>query len=268
MKYDIRNRRGPVPPTNRGRVVYVGLLAGRTAVVTGGAQGLGLAIAERFIAEGARVVLGDVNLEATQAAAEGLGGSGVAAAVRCDVTSAAGVDALVAAAVEKFGGLDIMVNNAGITRDATMRKMTEEQFDQVIAVHLKGTWNGLRSASAIMREQKSGAIVNMSSLSGKVGLVGQTNYSAAKAGIVGMTKAAAKELAHLGVRVNAIQPGLIRSAMTEAMPERIWEQKVAEVPMGRAGEPAEVANVALFLASDLSSYMTGCALEVTGGRFM
>ena len=246
----------------------MGLLTGRTAVVTGGAQGLGLAIAERFIAEGARVVLGDLNLEATEAAAASLGGADVALAHQCDVTSGADVDGSVAAAVAQFGGLDVMVNNAGITRDATMRKMTEEQFDQVISVHLKGTWNGLRSASAVMREQRSGAIVNMSSLSGKVGLVGQTNYSAAKAGIVGMTEAAAKELAHLNVRVNAIQPGLIRSAMTEAMPERIWEQKVAEVPMGRAGEPAEVAGVALFLASDLSSYMTGTALEVTGGRFM
>ena len=125
-----------------------------------------------------------------------------------------------------------------------------------------------RAAAAIMRENKRGAIVNMSSFSGKVGLVGQTNYSAAKAGIVGMTKAAAKELAHLGVRVNAIQPGLIRSAMTEAMPQHIWDQKVAEVPMGRAGEPAEVAKVALFLASDLSSYMTGTVMEVTGGRLM
>src|SRR5581483_12497655 len=133
----------------------------------------------------------------------------------------------------RFGDLDIMVNNAGITRDATMRKMTEEQFDQVIAVHLKGTWNGIRAAAAIMRQNKRGAIVNMSSLSGKVGLVGQTNYSAAKAGIVGLTKAAAKEMAHHGVRVNAIQPGLIRSAMTEAMPQKAWDQKVAAVPMGR-----------------------------------
>jgi 3-oxoacyl-[acyl-carrier protein] reductase len=248
------------------------LLSGQTAVVTGGAQGLGFAIAERFVAEGARVVLGDVNLEATGVAAKQLGGDsggeGVALAVRCDVTQAADVDTLVRTAVERFGGLDIMVNNAGITRDATMRKMTEEEFDQVIAVHLKGTWNGTRMAAAIMRENTRGAIVNMSSLSGKVGLVGQTNYSAAKAGIVGMTKAAAKELAHLGIRVNAIAPGLIRSAMTEAMPQRIWDQKVAEVPMGRAGEPSEVANVALFLASDLSSYMTGTVLEVTGGRFM
>ncbi|MGI9162769.1 MAG: 3-oxoacyl-ACP reductase FabG [Mycobacterium sp.] len=246
----------------------MGLLTGRTAVITGGAQGLGLAIAETFIAEGARVVLGDLNLEATRAAAAGLGGTEVARAVRCDVTSAADVDALVAAALEQFGGLDIMVNNAGITRDATMRKMTEDQFDEVIAVHLKGTWNGTRAAAAVMREQGSGAIINMSSISGKVGLIGQTNYSAAKAGIVGMTKAAAKEVAHLGVRINAIQPGLIRSAMTEAMPQRIWDSKVAEVPMGRAGEPSEVAGVALFLASDLSSYMTGTVLEVTGGRHL
>ncbi|MGV0699546.1 3-oxoacyl-ACP reductase FabG [Mycolicibacter sinensis] len=244
------------------------LLTGQTAVVTGGAQGLGYAIAERFIAEGARVVLGDVNLAATEEAAAQLGGSEVARAVRCDVTSSAEVEALVAAAVEMFGGLDIMVNNAGITRDATMRKMTEDQFDQVISVHLKGTWNGLRAAAAIMREQKRGAIVNMSSISGKVGMVGQTNYSAAKAGIVGMTKAASKELAYLGVRVNAIQPGLIRSAMTEAMPQRIWDSKVAEVPLGRAGEPDEVADVALFLASGMSSYMTGTVLEVTGGRHL
>lgn len=243
------------------------LLTGQIAVVTGGAQGLGFAIAQRFVAEGARVVLGDVNADATQAAAEKLGGDQVARAVRCDVTSSAEVEALVAAAVD-FGGLDIMVNNAGITRDATMRKMTEEQFDQVISVHLKGTWNGLRAAAAVMRENKRGAIVNMSSISGKVGMVGQTNYSAAKAGIVGMTKAAAKELAYLGVRVNAIQPGLIRSAMTEAMPQRIWDSKVAEVPMGRAGEPDEVAKVALFLASDLSSYMTGTVLDVTGGRHL
>ena len=242
------------------------LLAGRTAVVTGGAQGLGLAIAGRFIAEGARVVLGDLDADATRAAAESLGGPDVARGVRCDVTSAADVEALIAAAAEAFGALDVMVNNAGITRDATLRKMTEDQFDDVIAVHLKGTWNGTRSAAAVMREQGSGAIINMSSISGKVGFIGQTNYSAAKAGIVGLTKAAAKELAHLGVRVNAIQPGLIRSAMTEAMPQRIWDAKLAEVPMGRAGEPSEIASVALFLASDLSSYMTGTVLEVTGGR--
>lgn len=240
----------------------------QTAVITGAAQGLGFAIAELFVANGARVVIGDLNGDAAQAAAMKLGGPDVALAMQCDVRSTPDVEALVATAVENFGSLDVMVNNAGITRDATMRKMTEEQFDEVIAVHLKGTWNGTRLAAAIMREQGRGSIINMSSISGKVGFVGQTNYSAAKAGIVGLTKAAAKELAHLGVRVNAIQPGLIRSAMTEAMPQRIWDAKLAEVPMGRAGEPEEVAKVALFLASDMSSYMTGTVLEVTGGRHL
>ena len=244
------------------------LLEGRTAVVTGGAQGIGFEIARSFVDAGARVVLGDLSLDAAQAAADELGGRDVARAVRCDVVDAGEVDALLAAAVDGFGSLDVLVNNAGITRDATMRTMTEDDFDQVISVHLKGTWNGTRKAAAIMREAKRGAIVNISSLSGKVGMVGQTNYSAAKAGIVGLTKAAAREMAHHGVRVNAIQPGLIRSAMTEAMPQKAWDQKMAEIPMRRAGEVGEVASVVLFLACDMSSYMTGTVLEVTGGRFM
>lgn len=244
------------------------LLQGRVAVVTGGARGLGFAMAKTFRDEGARVVIADLDQAQLATAHEELGGSDDVVTVVADVTSAADVDRMVVAAVDGFGSLDVMVNNAGITRDATMRKMTEEQFDQVISVHLKGCWNGTRAAAAVMRPQGSGSIVNISSLSGKIGLVGQTNYSAAKAGIVGLSKAAAKEVAHDGVRVNVIQPGLIRSAMTEAMPERIWDQKMAEIPMGRAGEPEEIASVALFLASDLSSYMTGAVLEVTGGRFM
>ena len=243
------------------------LLTDKTAVITGGAQGLGLAIARLYIEHGARVVLGDLNSDAARAAAEELG-SDRARGVRCDVVDAAQVQNLIDTATAEFGSLDVFVNNAGITRDATMRTMTEEDFDLVISVHLKGTWNGTRLAAAKMREQKSGAIVNISSLSGKVGMVGQTNYSAAKAGIVGMTKAAAKEMAHHGVRVNAIQPGLIRSAMTEAMPQKAWDQKMSEIPMGRPGEVDEIASVALFLASDMSSYMTGTVLEVTGGRFM
>ncbi len=242
-------------------------LEGRTAVVTGGAQGIGLAIATTLVAHGARVVIGDVD-EAQVARAVDELGTHVSSGARCDVTSSQDVNDLVSFAVDRYGSLDVMVNNAGITRDATMRKMTEEQFDQVVAVHLKGCWNGTRSAAEVMRAQKRGSIINLSSISGKVGFVGQTNYSAAKAGIVGLTKAAAKEVAHDGVRVNAVAPGLIRTPMTEAMPPHVWDAKLAEIPMQRAGEPEEVASVVLFLASDLSSYMTGAVLEITGGRHL
>ncbi|BCK55367.1 3-oxoacyl-ACP reductase FabG [Nocardia wallacei] len=240
------------------------LLTGRVAVVTGGAQDIGFAIAETFVRAGARVVVGDLN----PGGAQDKLGPEVTRAMRCDVTRAADVEALLATAVTEFGALDVMVNNAGITRDAGLRTMTEDEFDQVIAVHLKGAWHGTRLAAAIMRERGRGSIVNLSCLSGKVGMAGQTNYSAAKAGIVGLTKAAAKETARHGVRVNAIQPGLIRTPRTTAVPAAVWDQKLSEIPMARPGEPEEVANVALFLASDLSSYMTGATLEVTGGRFM
>jgi 3-oxoacyl-[acyl-carrier protein] reductase len=238
------------------------------AVITGASQGLGLAIAARFRAEGAHVVLGDLDPAATESAARQLGSDADAVGVRCDVTAASEVDSLAATAHQRFGRLDVFVNNAGITRDSTMRKMSEDDFDRVIDVHLKGTWNGTRAAARFMRDGQRGAIVNMSSLSGKVGNPGQTNYSAAKAGIVGLTKAAAKELGRYGVRVNAIAPGLIRTAMTEALPQDIWDKKVADIPLGRAGNPDEVAGVALFLASDLSSYVTGAVVEVGGGRFI
>ena len=244
----------------------MGMLDGKVAVVTGGAQGIGLEIARTFIKEGATVVIGDINESVGTTAVAELGGDSVARFASCDVREFAQVEAMIDLAESAFGPIDIMVNNAGMTRDATMRKMTEEQFDDVIAVHLKGAWNGTRAAAARMRERETGAIVNVSSISGKVGLLGQTNYSAAKAGIVGLTKAAAKEVAFKNVRVNAIQPGLVRTPMTEAMPERIWNEKLAEIPMGRAAEPSEVASVVLFLASDLSSYMTGTVLEITGGR--
>lgn len=243
----------------------MGLLDGKVALITGGAEGLGRQMASTFVCEGASVMIADINLKGAELAASELGEK-QAAATRADVTSESQVNAMVGACVDRFGHLDVMVNNAGITRDATMRKMTLDDFRLVIDVHLQGVWLGTKAAAEVMREQGSGAIINMSSISGKVGNAGQTNYSAAKAGIVGLTKAAAKELAHLGIRVNAIQPGLIRTAMTAAMKPEVLEQRIADIPMGRMGEPLDVANVAVFLASDLSSYMTGTVLEVSGGR--
>lgn len=244
------------------------LLEDKVAVITGAAQGIGEAIASLFVAHGARVVIGDLDGAAADRKAKEIDEDRVAG-YACDVADAASVRELVDHARATFGSVDVMVNNAGITRDATLKKMTEDQFDQVIAVHLRGAWLGTRAAAEAMRAQGTGgAIVNMSSISGKVGFFGQTNYSAAKAGVVGLTKAAAKELAKDGIRVNAIQPGLIATDMTRAMPEHIWESKMAEIPMGRAGDPGEIADVALFLSSAMSSYMTGTVLEVTGGRLM
>lgn len=245
----------------------MGLLEGKVALVTGGAQGIGLAIATRFAAEGALLVLADLHAEAAALAAEGLDAEAIG--VRADVVDPDDVTAMVAATIERFGQIDVLVNNAGITRDASLKNMTLEQFRQVIDVHLQGTWLGMKTAMPLMKQQgHGGAMINMSSISGKVGNFGQSNYAAAKAGIVAMTKSAAREGAKDGIRVNAIQPGLIDSDMTRAMPAEIFAEKEAEVPMRRAGTPEEVAKVALFLASDLSSYCTGITVEVAGGRHM
>ncbi|WP_166969456.1 3-oxoacyl-ACP reductase FabG [Brevibacterium atlanticum] len=244
-----------------------GLLTGKVAVVTGAAKGLGLAMARSLVDSGAKVVLGDMNDESLQAAVAELGGEDVAAGVVCNVSSLEAVQELADTATKTFGGVDIWVNNAGITRDKTIRKMTEQEFDDVISVHLRGTWNGLKVATALMREQdRGGSIINVSSISGKVGNAGQSNYSAAKAGIVGMTKAVCKEVAFKNIRVNAIQPGFINTAMTAAMPQHVIDSKLAEIPLGRPGEPEEVASVVLFLASGLSSYLTGTVTEISGGR--
>jgi 3-oxoacyl-[acyl-carrier protein] reductase len=246
------------------------LLAERVALVTGGAGGIGLATGHRLAADGADVLVADIDPAAAErAAAEIAERSGRRAlGLGVDVRSEADVQRAVDAAVSELGGLDVLVNNAGITRDATLRTLTLADWQAVIEVGLQGTMLATRAASLVMRERKRGSIVNISSISGKVGMIGQVNYSAAKAGVIGLTKAAAKELAHHGVRVNAIQPGLVRTPMTESLRADIWAQKMSEIPMGRAAEPVEVANVVLFLGSDLSSYMTGAVLEVTGGRYM
>ena len=244
------------------------MLEGKAAIITGGAGGLGRSMAETFLRAGASVLLSDLNDVALREVVGELQSFGKVVHLAGDVSVEADVQRTVDRCVAEFGTVDILVNNAGITRDATMRKMPLSDFQAVLNVHLVGAWLGTRTVAAVMREKQSGSIINMSSISGKVGNVGQTNYSAAKAGMVGLTKASAKELAHLGVRVNAIQPGLIRTAMTAGLREDLWERKVAAIPMGRAGEPSEVADVALFLASDLSSYLTGAVLEVTGGRDM
>jgi len=244
----------------------MGLVEGRTAVVTGGAGGLGLAMARMLIEQGGNVVLTDVSQEALERAVVELGRPDRVAIALGSASDPADVSTAAAHALDRFGALDTWVNNAGFARDATMRKMPVEDFDAVIDVHLRGAWLGTREAAGIMRERGGGSIINVSSISGKVGNIGQTNYSAAKAGIVGLTKAAAKEVGHARVRVNAIQPGLIRTPMTEAMPEDIRKARLGEVPLGRFGEPDEVAAVVVFLASELSSYITGSVIEISGGR--
>jgi 3-oxoacyl-[acyl-carrier protein] reductase len=244
-------------------------LEDRVALVTGGAQGIGRAIALAMAGEGAHVAICELNLQgAEQVCREIVALGRQALAVRADVTVKAEVEAMVGRVEDRFGRIDILVNNAGITRDAMYHKMTEEQFDQVIAVHLKGAWLCGRAVVGGMRERRFGKIINMSSISGKVGNLGQTNYSTAKAGLVGYTKAAARELARYNVNVNAIQPGVIDTPMMRAIPPDILLERVAEIPLGRMGTPDDVARVAVFLASEDSSYMTGCVLEVTGGRGM
>lgn len=242
------------------------LLLNKTAVITGAAGALGIAMAKTFLDQGANLVLSDLNAERLEQARASLEAGKRAIGVTADVTSENDANRIVDSALEAFGGLDIWVNNAGLTKDATMRKMTLADFDLVIDVHLKGAWLGTRAAADHMRDHGGGSIINVSSISGKVGNPGQTNYSAAKAGIIGLTKAAAKEVGFAQVRVNAIQPGLIESPMIELMPEQVRQSRLQEIPLGRFGTPQEVANTALFLASNLSSYLTGTVIEISGGR--
>jgi 3-oxoacyl-[acyl-carrier protein] reductase len=243
------------------------LLQDQVAIVTGGAQGIGLAIAEALCAHGAHVLLADINLEKADAAVDALVSEGAkVASARVDVTSEDDQTRLIDTCLNLFGRVDILVNNAGVTRDGYIAKLSEFDFDLVVDVSLKGAWLGARAVAPLLRQQGSGSIINISSIAGKIGNPGQTNYSAAKAGLVGLTKALAKELGPSGVRANVVQPGLIRTDMTLAMKPEIFAAKEAEVPMRRAGLPEEVAGAVVFLASPLASYINGAVLEVSGGR--
>ena len=239
---------------------------GQVALVTGGGQGIGAETARLLARSGAKVVLVDWNEEAAGQIAEEINGAGGGAiATKCDVSNRADVEATVALAVKEFGRLDILINNAGITRDSSMLKMEPHQWDQVIAVNLTGVFNCSQVAAAQMKEQKYGRIVSASSTSA-FGNFGQLNYSATKAGVIGMTKTMAIELARYGVTANAIAPGFIQTAMTDAIPADIREVAVSKIPVGRAGIPLDIARTYLFLASPEAGFITGQVIVVDGGR--
>lgn len=240
-------------------------LEGKTAVVTGAARGLGKGIAVKMAQEGATVAVVDMSEEqASKTAEEIRDAGGHAEAFTADVSDRLGVAELYKEVSKKFGTIDIVVNNAGINRDAMLHKMTNEQWEQVIAVNLTGTFYMMQEASGIMREQGSGSIINISSASWQ-GNIGQSNYAASKAGVIGLTKTAARELARKHVTCNAICPGFIETDMTRGVPEKVWDIMLGKIPMGYAGKPSDVANMAAFLASDEAAYITGEVINVGGG---
>jgi len=245
-------------------------LAGKVALITGAARGIGKAIAERLASEGAAVAIGDVANEA--AARETLSGierSGGKGMVRMfDVGDAAQVDAAVADVLSALGRIDILVNNAGITRDNLLMRMSEEEFDAVIRTNLKGTFLLTKAVSRHMVKQRSGRIINMSSVVGMMGNAGQSNYSAAKAGIAAFTKSTARELGSRGITVNAIAPGFIQTAMTAGLPEAVRKGFLEQIPLKRFAAPEEVAELAAFLASDGAGYITGQVVGINGGLYM
>lgn len=245
------------------------LLQDKVAIVTGGAQGIGAAIAERLAAEGASVAVVDLNLDKARETAERLRRSGVAAeAYQVDVGAAEAVKAVVAEIVKRFGRVDILVNNAGITRDGLLLTLSEQDWDLVLTVNLKSVFNFTKNVARQMIKQKSGAIVNVSSVVGLMGNPGQINYSASKAGVIGATKSSAKELASRNIRVNAVCPGYIETAMTAKLEEKARTALIDHIPAKRLGQPADVANAVLFLVSDLGSYVTGETVRVDGGMAM
>ncbi|AAK81497.1 3-oxoacyl-[acyl-carrier protein] reductase [Clostridium acetobutylicum] len=246
------------------------LLSGKVAVVTGAGRGLGRAIALKLAAEGANLV---VNYRSSEAETqklikeiEELGSKAVA--VKADISKYDEAETIIKKALDEYGTVDILVNNAGITKDNLLLRMKEEDFDSVINVNLKGAFNCIKHTSRVMLKKKSGKIINISSVIGLIGNAGQVNYAAAKAGIIGMTKSVAKELASRGITVNAVAPGIIKSDMTDALTDKQRESIVAAVPLNKVGEAEDVANLVLFLASDLSSYITGQVINVDGGMVM
>jgi 3-oxoacyl-[acyl-carrier protein] reductase len=237
-------------------------LKDKVAIITGSAKGIGFSTAQRFAEEGAIVILADVNLESVKGAAAQIPS---AEAYAMNVTDRASIQAVVDQVMQKHGRINILINNAGITQDARLVKMTEAQFDAVIDVNLKGVFNCTQLIVPHMLEAKSGAIVNASSVVGIYGNFGQTNYSATKFGVIGFTKTWARELGPKGIRVNAICPGFIATEMVKAMPENILQDIERRSWLGRLGTPEEIANVYLFLASNEASFINGVALEVSGG---
>jgi 3-oxoacyl-[acyl-carrier protein] reductase len=243
-------------------------LKDKVCIVTGGAQGIGLATAHKFLDEGARVVICDVRREGVDAAVTQLKAAGANGAVEgfaVDVTHRAQVDEVVSAVKARHGRIDVLVNNAGITRDARLQKMTDDQFDSVIAVNLKGVYNCAQAVADIMTEQGAGVILNASSVVGIYGNFGQTNYAATKFGVIGFTKTWSRELGPKGVRVNAVAPGFIMTPILHTIPDKVMGQMAERVPLKRLGQPEEIANVYAFLASDEASYVNGAVVEVSGG---
>lgn len=241
-------------------------LAGRVALITGAGQGIGRAIALRFAQEGAKVVALDVVPDGINAlVSEIKAAGGEALAVVCDVTQREQVAAAVGAALDAFGQIDILCNNAGITRDARLVKMTEEQFDQVIAVNLKGVFNMTQAVAPHMIERGYGRIITTSSVVGLYGNFGQTNYVASKAGVIGMTRVWARELGPKGITANAVAPGFIATDMVKTVPQEVLDRFVNMTPLRRLGQPEDIANAFLFLASDEAAFVNGAVLSVDGG---
>jgi len=241
-------------------------LSNRVALITGGSRGIGRATALRFAAAGARVVIADVAEDAGAATVDDLIAEGAKAIfTHTDVSERTSTDAMAEAALEAFGQIDILVNNAGITRDATLKKMSEEDFDRVLDVNLKGVFNATKSVLPAMLEAGYGRILNAASVVGLYGNFGQTNYVASKAGVIGMTRTWARELGRKGITVNAVAPGFIATEMVESVPENVIEQLTDRTPLGRLGQPEDIANAYCFLASEEASFITGTVLSVDGG---